>query len=167
MGDAEDLDGVADSVRFWSKVVKGPRPSDCWIWTGAIGDDGYGRYWERVPGGQRMWRAHRFAAALVLGGGELGEHETVRHESCDVPLCVHVTGGADSHLLLGSVAENNLDRSRAGRHANMYSLRRSGGRRRDQAALSREIRDHLLAHGWDAAFPALLAGYSPDQERLF
>ncbi|WP_420367101.1 hypothetical protein [Curtobacterium sp. L1-20] len=30
--------------RFWSHVVKGPAPADCWIWTGAIGDDGYGRF---------------------------------------------------------------------------------------------------------------------------
>ncbi|WP_081998386.1 hypothetical protein [Sinomonas humi] len=167
MSDAEALDEAPDSVRFWSKVVKGPRPSDCWIWTGAIGDDGYGRYWQRVPGGQRMWRAHRFAVTLVFGGGELSEHETVRHQSCDVPLCVHAALGADSHLILGSVAENNLDRSRAGRHANMHSLRRSGGRRRDQVTASRELRDHLLTHGWDAAFPTLLAGYSIDQEQLF
>ncbi|MHC6223163.1 hypothetical protein [Arthrobacter sp. MMS24-S77] len=52
-------------------------------------------------------------------------------------------------------------------HANMYSLRRSGGRRRDQAVHSRELRDHLLAHGWDDAFRLLLAGYSPEQEPLF
>jgi len=50
--------------RFWEKVIKGPGPSSCWLWVGAIGDDGYGRYWTqtetRTP---RMPRAHRAAAA--------------------------------------------------------------------------------------------------------
>ena len=156
-----------EAARFWDKVVKGPRPGDCWIWTGAIGDDGYGRFWQNVPRGQRMWRAHRFAVALVLGDGDLSTHAKVRHESCDVPLCVHVSEGMDSHLLLGTTADNNRDRSQAGRHANMYSLRRSGGRRHDQAEHSRELRDHLLAHGWDDAFRLLLAGYAPDQDTLF
>jgi len=159
--------GVAlGGARFWSKVVKGPGPEDCWIWVGAIGDDGYGRYWENTPTGQRVWRAHRYAAALLLGGG-LDENDVVRHERCDVPLCVHASGGADSHLILGTVADNNLDRSRAGRHANMYSFRRSGARRKDQAALSREIRATLLEHGWDESITALLAGYAPDEPKLF
>lgn len=158
---------TTEADRFWDKVIKGPRPGDCWIWTGAIGDDGYGRFWQNVPDGQRMWRAHRFAVALVLGNGELSAHDKVRHESCDVPLCVHVAQGPDSHLLLGTTADNNRDRSEAGRHANMYSVRRSGGRRRDQAAHSRELRDHLIRHGWDDDFRLLLAGYSPDQESLF
>lgn len=29
--------------RFFSYVVKGEETHHCWIWTGAIGDDGYGR----------------------------------------------------------------------------------------------------------------------------
>lgn len=33
-----------DVERFWTHVVKGPRETDCWIWTGAIADDGYGQY---------------------------------------------------------------------------------------------------------------------------
>lgn len=156
-----------EASRFWGKVIKGPLPDDCWVWAGAIGDDGYGRFWQNEPKGQRMWRAHRFAVALVLGDGDLSVHDKVRHERCDVPLCVHVSEGLDSHLLLGTTADNNRDRSQAGRHANMYSLRRSGGRRRDQAEHSREVRDHLLVYGWDADFRLLLAGYAPDQETLF
>lgn len=38
---------TADEIdRFWSRVVKGPRETDCWLWArdgAAIGDDGYGR----------------------------------------------------------------------------------------------------------------------------
>lgn len=156
-----------EASRFWDKVIKGPRPGDCWIWTGAFGDDGYGRFWQNVPDGQRMWRSHRFAVALVLGHGDLSAHDKVRHESCDVPLCVHVSEGLDSHLLLGTTADNNRDRSEAGRHANMYSLRRSGGRRKDQAALSREIRAALLELGRDETIPALLCGYAPEEPTLF
>lgn len=33
---------AGEVVRFWVKVVRGPGPLDCWIWTGAIADDGYG-----------------------------------------------------------------------------------------------------------------------------
>jgi hypothetical protein len=30
-------------ARLWAKVVKGPGPADCWIFTGGVADDGYGR----------------------------------------------------------------------------------------------------------------------------
>nr|AAS20142.1 hypothetical protein [Paenarthrobacter aurescens] len=40
-----------DEARFWHKVIKGPRTNDCWLWTGAVGDDGYGRYWIKIAGG--------------------------------------------------------------------------------------------------------------------
>lgn len=36
---------VSAHERFWKHVVKGPAVTDCWIWTGAGGDDGYGRFW--------------------------------------------------------------------------------------------------------------------------
>lgn len=38
--------------RFWTKVDKS---ADCWLWTAAVGDDGYGLFW--LAG--RMRRAHR------------------------------------------------------------------------------------------------------------
>lgn len=34
---------IAEVARFFSRVVAGPGRQDCWLWTGAIGDDGYGR----------------------------------------------------------------------------------------------------------------------------
>jgi hypothetical protein len=39
--------------RFWSYVVKGPSLDDCWIWTGAIAEDGYGRFWTHTDTGQK------------------------------------------------------------------------------------------------------------------
>jgi hypothetical protein len=48
---------VSAEEHFWSHVVQGPAPADCWIWTGAVGDDGYGRFWVPQPGGgQRAMR---------------------------------------------------------------------------------------------------------------
>ncbi len=63
---------TADEVdRFWSRVVKGPRETDCWLWAGggtaAIGDDGYGRFWVSREGRQRVLRPHRVAWALAEG----------------------------------------------------------------------------------------------------
>lgn len=71
-----------EEKRFWEKVIKGSGPSACWIWVGAIGDDGYGRFWtqaenmaEREHRGRGnlhnpLWRhqgrAARAAAARLL-----------------------------------------------------------------------------------------------------
>ena len=63
-----------EEKRFWEKVIKGPGPSACWIWVGAIGDDGYGRFWTQVEDGtQRMLRAHRAAAEIIYGREEITE----------------------------------------------------------------------------------------------
>lgn len=88
-----------ESARFWEKVIKGPGPSACWIWTGAIGDDGYGRFWTQTTGGgQRMLRAHR-AAAEIIYGVEAITDQLVTH-LCDNPLCVRAEKGAAGHLFL-------------------------------------------------------------------
>lgn len=75
-------------ARFWEKVIKGPGPSACWIWTGAIGDDGYGRFWtQTTDGGQRMLRAHRAAAQIIYGVKAITD-QLVTH-LCDNPLWKH------------------------------------------------------------------------------
>lgn len=38
-----------ETRRFWDKVVKGETPGACWVWVGAIGADGYGRFWVKDP----------------------------------------------------------------------------------------------------------------------
>jgi hypothetical protein len=57
--------GPDEVARFWRHVVKGPGERDCWIWVGAIGDDGYGRFWTTRDGRARVLRPHR-VAELVL-----------------------------------------------------------------------------------------------------
>src|SRR5699024_11421423 len=104
-----------DEPRFWSHVVKGDDPSDCWIWTGAISDDGYGRYWTTAGGRQKVLRPHRYAYQLITGHEPQGH---ILHE-CDFPLCVHADIDADlSHLRDGTNAENVADRARRKRSGN-------------------------------------------------
>lgn len=50
--------------RFWEKVDLGFDPAECWIWTGALSDEGYGDF--RLGG--RTIRAHR--AAWIWAYGE-------------------------------------------------------------------------------------------------
>lgn len=48
--------------RFWSKVDKRTSPGDdCWIWTAALSDEGYGNFSIRLDGRERTVRAHRVA----------------------------------------------------------------------------------------------------------
>ena len=59
-------------ARFEALVVRGPGVDDCAIWKGAIGGDGYGRYWVRRGCGERiMVRANRYALAAAQAGQPL------------------------------------------------------------------------------------------------
>lgn len=107
---------TAELARFHAKVVRGPGPGDCWIWTGAIGDDGYGRFWTPTgDGGQRMIRAHRYALATVHGGLDALDELHACH-TCDNPICVRAEDAPTSHLYAGTASENMADRSRRGHH---------------------------------------------------
>ena len=90
-------------ARFWEKVIKGPGPSACWLWVGAIGDDGYGRFWtQTTDGGQRMLRAHRAAAEIIYGVKAITD-QLVTH-LCDNPLCVRAENSREGHLFIGTHA---------------------------------------------------------------
>lgn len=138
--------------RFWSHVVKGPNRSDCWIWTGAIGDDGYGRFWLPQPdGGQRAMCPQRWLYEHLTGVALLPD--VLLLHACDVPLCVHVdVDEAVSHLATGTHRGNMLERVQRGRHRNEWTtLRTSGLPRSERVRLSRELREAFRDHGWDAA----------------
>jgi hypothetical protein len=69
---------AGEIARFTSHVVCGPTASDCNIWTGAIGADGYGRYYLIRQGMGLCVRPHRYALAMAAGAlaaGVLGLHE--------------------------------------------------------------------------------------------
>ena len=103
--------------RFWSFVVKGPEPDDCWFWTGAISDDGYGRFWIKRDGGQQAVRPQRYAWELATGTAL--PSSTLLLHSCDIPICVHADVDLDvSHVAPGTHRQNMLDRSQRGRYRN-------------------------------------------------
>ena len=58
---------AGEIARFTSHVVCGPTASDCNIWTGAIGADGYGRYYLTRQGMGLCVRPHRYALAMACG----------------------------------------------------------------------------------------------------
>lgn len=156
-------------ARFRSKIVAGPEAHDCWIWTGAIGDDGYGRFWTPIPdGGQRMIRAHRYALALVTGSLDDLDELHVCHV-CDNPICVRAEDNPTSHLYAGTAFDNMADRSRRGHHNQQAAaafFRHETKQQRAHAA--RALRDHVRAHGYDSdAVATLLRGVTAGQQTLF
>ena len=141
---------MSDLDRFWTHVVKGHAVDDCWIWTGAVGDDGYGRFWTAGDGvTQRTMRPQRFHYR-ELTGVDLPPSTMLLH-SCDVPLCVHVDIDQDvSHLRPGAAIDNQRDTARAGRQRNRYTIDRFGGLpRAERVAQSRRLREVVRTHGWD------------------
>ena len=132
-----------EEKRFWEKVIKGSGPSACWIWTGAIGDDGYGRFWTQAEDGtQRMLRAHRAAAEIIYGLEEI-TGRLVTH-LCDNPLCVRAELDGAGHLFIGTHAENMTEREHRGRGNLHNPLWKHQGR-----AAARLLRAHTLTHGYE------------------
>lgn len=90
-------------ARFWSKVNKGLRPDDCWIWT-AGKSNGYGIF--RV-GDNKTISAHRYS--YILHNGKEPGSLFVCHR-CDNPSCVN-----PDHLFLGTQGDNIQDMIDKGR----------------------------------------------------
>ncbi|MCC6314201.1 MAG: HNH endonuclease [Thermomicrobiales bacterium] len=67
--------------RFWSRVEITP---GCWLWTGAINEDGYGHF--RYGGIRTMRKAHRVAYRIIRGVLPAGK---VLHHTCDQRRCVN------------------------------------------------------------------------------
>lgn len=92
--------------RFWEKVER-RGPDDCWEWTAAVNEHGYG---VMRPEGQRSGptvKAHR--VSLMLAGVDV-DGVVVRH-SCDNPPCVN-----PAHLSVGTMADNSADMVSRDRH---------------------------------------------------
>lgn len=131
--------------RFDSFIIKGDQSHHCWLWVGAIGDDGYGRFWVKSDDGtQRVYRAHRYSMTQHLKR-EIAPDEYVLHR-CDNPLCVRAGGDDSSHLWLGTHALNMAERSERGR-SNFQALR--SGSKKERALASRALRDAVKGHGYN------------------
>ncbi len=158
-----------DVQRFWRYVVKGPADTDCWLWTGAVGDDGYGRFWTSLPGGrQRTMRPQRFLWR-ELTGEDLPPDVLLLHR-CDIPLCVHVELDPHlSHLRPGTWRDNQDDAVRRGRQHNRFTVERFATLpRAERARRASQLRDSVREHGWDPdRIAAALAGANQNTPTLF
>lgn len=138
---------AGEIARFHSHVVCGPTASDCDIWIGAIGKDGYGRFYLARAGTGVCVRPHRYALAIVSGvvaAGVLGLHE------CDNPVCVKVADTTEprQHVVSGSQGDNMERMARMRRGGGRYAVRRfdSRGVRGERSVGLREaVRDGLDA----------------------
>ncbi len=104
-------------TRFWSKVEK---TDGCWLWTGCIKRDGYGK----VRISQRSFIAHRVSWELSFGA--IPDFLHVLHR-CDNPACVR-----PEHLFLGTQRDNVADMDAKGRRGEV-NMR---GERHPQARLT-------------------------------
>ena len=95
--------------RFDDKYIPEPN-SGCWLWVGASDKKGYGRFRTDRKEGRSIDIAHRFSWMLYVGPLEDGQ--PLLHK-CDVPCCVN-----PDHLFIGSLADNNQDMAKKGRHHN-------------------------------------------------
>ena len=139
--------------RFESQIVRGPGPADCAIWTGAIGGDGYGRFWVRRGLGERiMVRANRYALAAAREGRALEPWVRALH-GCDNPVCVRVSRRAEGgllHVVGGSQRDNMEQMARAGRGGGRPAVRRGVAGLAQRRARAVALRDAVRG-GWDPA----------------
>ncbi|MBE5447537.1 HNH endonuclease signature motif containing protein [Mycobacteroides abscessus] len=73
-----------DNPRFWNQVQK--QENNCWIWTGAVGYNGYGSFYMRKPN-PGAYRAHRITWTEAHGRTPSGFD--LDHVVCRNPLCVN------------------------------------------------------------------------------
>lgn len=89
---------AAETRRFWSHVVRGPGEWDCWLWVGAIADDGYGRFWITRPTLARSAGAGAAAGAGVGDGDEAFAVTAAGGSVAAGHLAGHLTGHAGGHV---------------------------------------------------------------------
>ncbi len=104
---------AAEITRFDKFVVRGPGAGACWIWCGALADDGYGRFWLNRNGVHRVVRPNRYALALAQHL-TLGDGDVAMHDVCDLPLCVRAEA-IGGHIVLGTQSDNLTRMGRTGR----------------------------------------------------
>lgn len=162
-------------ARFARRVVRRPDtdPADptamtCAIWTGAIADDGYGRFSITRDGREWTVKPHRYAVALALGV-PVAAGQVVEHVVCDNPVCVCADPDPQVGHVWPSTQSDNLRRMQAkGRGGQRWWLRRwSGLAREERAERSRQLAA-AVRHGWDDdAVRAVLLRIDPAQTVLF
>ncbi|MFD8851546.1 hypothetical protein [Streptomyces sp. NPDC059604] len=96
---------VATVARYQAKVYRGPGPTPCHWWLGAISDSGHGKFraGSRPAGTSRVVSAHVLGFVVHHGAAALGAGVVVRH-TCDEPSCQN-----PGHWLTGERLQNVVD----------------------------------------------------------
>lgn len=138
----------------------GPGRDDRAIWVGAIGGDGYGRFWVRRDGVRMMVRVNRYALAAWLDGRVLGPAVAALH-GCNNPVCARVSAPEETgllHVVAGTQRDNMRMMGRARRGGGRPAVRRGDAGVRARRARAVALRE-AVRHGWDAhAVQAALLG---------
>jgi hypothetical protein len=118
--------------RFWAKVN---RTETCWLWSGATDTCGYGVIDGNLDGKSKKHTTHKVSYVLAFGPVPAGLHVLHRCDTpncvrakCGVPGCEHLRESEDceSHLFLGTHADNMKDMSEKKRGRNQYMKPRRG-----------------------------------------
>ncbi|MBC7299898.1 MAG: hypothetical protein H5T78_02970 [Nocardia sp.] len=156
---------AGEAARFEAKIVRGPRRADCWVWIGAIGDDGYGRFSIQRDGREHVVRPSRYAIAYFTGE-PVPPGLIAMHDRCDNPICVRagVVDDVAPHVVLGTQSENLASMGDKGRGGGGRRPRwhHDGLSRAERVARSKALRA-AVRDGWDEAkvFAALAIGAQP------
>lgn len=98
--------------RLIEKVKMPAEPGGCWLFTGALDQNGHGNVRVRINGRWSCRKAHRIS--YEHHKGPIAEGLVARH-TCDVRNCVN-----PDHLIPGTHKENMQDLRLRGRGANQY-----------------------------------------------
>lgn len=181
----DPIEHASDIKRFQAKIaypppLEGGRPNPmCWIWTGAI-TDSYGMFSITRNGHHYSIKAHRFAAAWLLGEaiprGERSDRSSdglrhvVEHAFCDNPICVKADPDPRIGHIWPSTQRANLEhggqRKRVG-GSNWFVRRWSKLGKHERDERSRQLRA-AVQNGWnDALVREVLLRIDPAQLDAF